>query len=110
MALDVVRFRKLVALDDSDALSRFALGQALFQEGGIEALHEAAEHLMFANAKAPAHLATYHVPGQVFSKLGAIVKPEMCCLRAAKKRRPLASAWITTSDQRWPNCWRHFEG
>jgi len=70
MALDVVRFRKLVALDDSDALSRFALGQALFQEGGIEALHEAAEHLMFANAKAPAHLATYHVQGQVFSKLG----------------------------------------
>ena len=70
MALDVVRFRKLVALDDSDALSRFALGQALFQEGGIEALYEAAEHLLFANAKAPAHLATYHVLGQVLIKLG----------------------------------------
>ena len=70
MALDVARFRKLVALDEDDPLSRFALGQALFQEGGLEALHEAAEHLLFANAKAPAHLATYHVLGQVLIKLG----------------------------------------
>ena len=70
MAPGVASFRKLVAMDDSDALSRFALGQALFQEGGIEALHEAAEHLLFANAKAPAHLATYHVLGQVLIKLG----------------------------------------
>ena len=70
MALGVASFRKLVAMDDSDALSRFALGQALFQEGGIEALHEAAEHLLFANAKAPTHLATYHVLGQVLIKLG----------------------------------------
>ena len=70
MALDVVRFRKLVALDDSDALSRFALGQALFQEGGVEGLREAAEHLMFASAKDPDHLATYHILGQVLIKLG----------------------------------------
>ena len=70
MALDVAGFRKLVALDQDDPLSRFALGQALFQEGGLEALHEAAEHLSFTNAKAPDHLATYHVLGQVLIKLG----------------------------------------
>ena len=70
MALNVDRFRKLVALDEDDPLSRFALGQALFQEGSAEALHEAAEHLLFANSKAPAHLATYHILGQVLIKLG----------------------------------------
>lgn len=69
MALDVASFRKLVALDEHDALSRFALGQALFQEGGIEALNEAAEHLLFANEKAPDHLATYHVLAKVLIKL-----------------------------------------
>ena len=53
-------------MDDSDALSRFALGQALFQRGdGPEALNEAAEHLLFANVKDPDHLATYHILGQV---------------------------------------------
>ena len=31
MPLDVTKLRTLVAMDDSDALSRFALGQALFQ-------------------------------------------------------------------------------
>ena len=69
IALDVSKFRKLVALDKDDPLSRFALGQALFQEGSIKALNEAAEHLIFANAKAPDHLATYHVLGQVLIKL-----------------------------------------
>jgi predicted Zn-dependent protease len=63
-------FRKLVALDEDDPLSRFALGQALFQEGSIKALREAAEHLLFANARSPDHLATYHVLGQVLIKLG----------------------------------------
>lgn len=70
MALDIAAFRKLVALDEGDPLSRFALGQALFKEERVEALHEAAEHLLFANAKAPDHLATYHVLGQVLIKLG----------------------------------------
>ncbi len=71
MPLDLAKLRKLVAIDDSDALSRFALGQALFQQGDRpEALKEAAEHLLFANAKAPAHLATYHVLGQVLIELG----------------------------------------
>ena len=71
MPLDLSQFRKLVAMDDSDALSRFALGQALFrQDNSPEALNEAAEHLTFANAKDPHHLATYHVLGQVLIKLG----------------------------------------
>ncbi len=71
MPLDLTKLRKLVAMDDSDALSRFALGQALFQQGDSpEPLNEAAEHLLFANAKDPDHLATYHVLGQVLIKLG----------------------------------------
>ena len=71
MALDVSKLRRLVALDDADALSRFALEQALFQQGDSPAsLNEAAEHLLFANAKDPDHLATYHVLGQVLIKLG----------------------------------------
>ena len=69
--MDLTKFRKLVAMDDSDALSRFALGQALFQQGhSPETLSEAAEHLTFANTKDPEHLATYHVLGQVLIKLG----------------------------------------
>ena len=68
--MDVARFRKLVALDEDDPLSRFAFGQALFQEGSLEALHEAAEHLIFANAKVPTHLATFHVLGQVLISFG----------------------------------------
>ncbi len=70
MALDLARLRKLVALDEEDPLSRFALAQALFQDGSDEALGEAAEHLIFANAKAPDHLATYHVLGQILVRLG----------------------------------------
>ena len=71
MPMDLTKCRKLVAMDDSDALSRFALGQALFQQGdGPEALNEAVEHLMFANTKDPDHLATYHIFGQVLIKLG----------------------------------------
>jgi len=71
MPLDLTKLRNLVAMDDSDALSRFALGQALFQQGDSPgALNEAAEHLLFANAKDPDHLATYHILGQVLIKLG----------------------------------------
>jgi len=71
MPMDLTKCRKLVAMDDSDALSRFALGQALFQQGDSpEALNEAVEHLMFANTKDPDHLATYHILGQVLIKLG----------------------------------------
>ena len=71
MPMDLTKCRKLVAMDDSDALSRFTLGQALFQHGDSpEALNEAVEHLMFANTKDPDHLATYHILGQVLIKLG----------------------------------------
>ena len=69
MALSVEKLRKLVALDEDDPLSRFALGQALFQDGGNDALNEAAEHLFFANSNAPDHLATYNILGQVLIKL-----------------------------------------
>ena len=70
MALDLPKLRKLVALDTSDPLSRFALGKKLTEEGTPEALAEAAEHLRFANETAPEHLATYHVLGQTLIRLG----------------------------------------
>ena len=42
MALDVAKLRKLVALDENDPLSRFALGKKLFEtESSPEALAEA---------------------------------------------------------------------
>jgi predicted Zn-dependent protease len=71
MALDLPKLRKLVALDESDPLSRFALGKRLFEvaeNDGI--LTEAAEHLRFANRTAPDHLATYHVLAQTLIRLG----------------------------------------
>ena len=71
MAMDVAKLRKLVALDETDPLSRFALGKKLFEtESSPQGLAEAADHLRFANAKSPEHLATYHVLGQVLMKLG----------------------------------------
>jgi predicted Zn-dependent protease len=72
--LDLPKLRKLVALDPGDPLSRFALGKRLFDEhvagGPPELLGEAAEHLAFANQRNPAHLATYHLLGQVLAALG----------------------------------------
>jgi uncharacterized protein HemY len=69
--MDVAKLRKLVALDENDPLSRFALGRKLFEtDPSPEALAEAADHLRFANGRAPEHLATYHVLGQVLLKLG----------------------------------------
>ena len=71
MALDLAKLRKLVALDPNDPLSRFALGKKLFETDPTpEALSEAADHLRFSNAKAPDHLATYHILGQVLIRLG----------------------------------------
>ena len=72
MAFDIAELRKLVALDENDPLSRFALGQALFREDSVESLNEAAEHLIFANTTAPEHLATYHILGQVLIRLERI--------------------------------------
>ena len=85
MALDVAKLRKLVALDEDDPLSRFALGQALFQEGSVESLNEAAEHLIFANTTAPEHLATYHVLGQVLIRLERIGEARRVLTTGGKK-------------------------
>lgn len=68
MAMDLPKLRKLVALDESDPLSRFALGKKLLELG--EDLPEAAGHLRFANEKAPGHLATYHILAQVLIRIG----------------------------------------
>ena len=68
MAMDVTKLRKLVALDENDPLSRFALGKKLFETG--ENLEESAGHLRFANEKSPGHLATYHILAQVLIRLG----------------------------------------
>ena len=72
MAMDLPTLRKLVAIDPNDPLSRFALGRKLFEGDPPtpEALAEAADHLRFANANAPDHLATYHILGQVLVRLG----------------------------------------
>ena len=71
MTIDVAKLRKLVALDQTDPLSRFALGKKLFETDPTpEFLAEAADHLRFANTTAPEHLATYHILGQVLIRLG----------------------------------------
>lgn len=71
MALDLPKLRKLVAIDENDPLSRFALGKKLFETAENEPmLAEAAEHLRFANRAAPDHLATYHVLAQTLLRLG----------------------------------------
>lgn len=71
MGMDLATCRKLVELDPDDALSRFALGKKLFEECSDKAsMAEAAEHLGFANERAPEHLATYHILGQVLIRLG----------------------------------------
>jgi uncharacterized protein HemY len=75
MAMDLAKLRKLVAIDPNDPLSRFALGKKLFETAGesadpTAALSEAAEHLRLANARAPEHLATYHILSQVLIRLG----------------------------------------
>jgi hypothetical protein len=71
MAMDIATLRKLVALDEKDPLSRFALGKKLFEEsnGDRGMLEEAAQHLAFANEHAPEHLATYHIYGQALMQL-----------------------------------------
>lgn len=71
--MDLTKLRKLVALDENDPLSRFALGKKLAETAaGDDApeLKEAAEHLRFANRAAPDHLATYHILAGVLIRLG----------------------------------------
>ena len=69
--MDIPTLRKLVALDEADPLSRFALGKKLFDEArdDTKMLEEAATHLSFANDHAPDHLATYHVYAQTLIAL-----------------------------------------
>ena len=73
--MDIPTLRKLVALDEKDPLSRFALGKKLFEQSEGDAvarremLEEAATHLAFANQHAPEHLATYHIYGQTLIQL-----------------------------------------
>ena len=67
MAIDLPKLRKLVALDETDPLSRFALGKKLFETGELE---EAVDHLQFANTHAPQHLATYHILSQALIQQG----------------------------------------
>lgn len=71
MAMDLVKLRKLVALDENDPLSRFALGKKLVEEGQTrEEWEEAVGHLAFANQRSPEHLATYHMLGTALMRLG----------------------------------------
>jgi Flp pilus assembly protein TadD len=65
--MDLLKLRKLLSLDENDALSRFALGKKLFETGELE---EAVQHLSFANTAAPEHLATYHILSQALIQLG----------------------------------------
>ena len=77
MAIDLPKLRKLVALDENDPLSRFALGRKLAEvAAGDDApeLAEAAGHLAFANQRAPEHLATYHVLAQTLIRLGRVAE------------------------------------
>lgn len=68
--MDLPKLRKLVALDEKDPLSRYALGRKLFEVAERhEEFVEAREHLQFANIAAPGHLATYHVLAQVLIRL-----------------------------------------
>ena len=71
MAMDLPTLRKLVALDPNDPLSRFALGKKLVESDPTpESLAEATDHLRFANAAAPEHLATYNILGRALIQLG----------------------------------------
>ncbi len=57
-------------------------------EGAPElALVEAAEHLAVANAKAPEHLATYHILSQTLVRLGRTDAPGACWPPASTARR-----------------------
>lgn len=87
--MDLPKLRKLLALDPNDPLSRFALGKKLFEEGTTPAeWTEAADHLTFANTRAPEHLATYHILGQTLIRLD----------RKDEARRVLEEGIRRTSD------------
>ena len=70
--MDIPTLRKLVALDDKDPLSSFALGKKLFDEFYSDRAlsEEAAAHLAFSNTHSPIHLATYHIYAKTLIALG----------------------------------------
>jgi len=72
MPMDLPTLRKLLSMDPDDPLSRFALGRRLAEEPDAASCEEAIEHLRFANARDPGHLATYHVLGQLLIRLGRV--------------------------------------
>ena len=79
--MNLATFRKLLAIDPADPLSRFGLGKKLFEAAGSEeapdataALTEAVEHLTIANTTAPGHLATYHFLAQALIRLNRKVE------------------------------------
>lgn len=74
--MNLATFRKLLAIDPADPLSRFGLGKKLVQAAGTEespderaSLAEAVEHLTVANRSDPGHLATYHFLSQALIRL-----------------------------------------
>ena len=86
MPMDIVRLRKLVALDESDALSRFALGKKLFEEGTTPAeWQEAVTHLGWANQHAPEHLATYHILAQTLIRLNRFAEARQVLERGIER-------------------------
>jgi tetratricopeptide (TPR) repeat protein len=68
MAMSLDTLRKLVKLDPNDPLSRYAIGKKLYELS--QDLPEAADHLRFAHAKDPSHLATYFILSKVLIALG----------------------------------------
>lgn len=91
MPLDLPKLRKLVALDEKDPLSRFALGKKLLEEAdGNAMLTEAAGHLRFANQAAPDHLATYHILAQTLVRLGLTDEARQVLQRGIEKSAAFA--------------------
>ncbi len=106
MGMDVGTLRKLVSLDESDPLSRFALGKKLFETSdGQSQLEEAAGHLRFANERSPQHLATYHILGQALLKLGLTEEAKQVLTAGVQRVAAPAKEWAATSGLR---CRRSF--
>ncbi len=88
MAIDLPKLRKLLALDPSDGLSRFALGRKLLMDGGTaEELDEAIFHLRYSLEKDPSHLATYHKLAQGLVKAGRLGEAKGVLVPGVEKAR-----------------------
>ncbi len=89
MPMDFPTLRKLLSLDPDDPLSRFALGRRLAEEPDAAAQAEAIEHLRFANARDPGHLATYHVLGQLLIRVGRVAEARDVLTRGLERTQGL---------------------